>query len=169
MNIFERMESFYRLLLSALSVPWRSYIMAREVQLFNFIWSKDQECFYSNVFYSYLFIAYVIHHTGCSLIRYLYVKASLSPQVAEGYLSRRTFYVCLGVPQILLLLHIFLFYFEGYHKNEEFPFLFYQACKNPYSDYSMQFYKLMPMQQFLLYNYFGLMVYSNIYLYRFLR
>ena len=63
------MEAFYRLLLSALSVPWRSYIMARDVQLFNFLWSKDEECFYSNVFYTYLFVAYIIHHTGGSLIR----------------------------------------------------------------------------------------------------
>ena len=169
MNITERMESFYRLLLSALSVPWRSYIMAQEVQLFNFVWSKDQECFYSQVFYSYLFVAYVIHHTGCSLIRYWYVKASLSPQVAEGFKSRRTLNVCLGVPQILLFFHIFLLYFECYQTNEDVPFLFYQACKNPNSEYSMQFYKFMPMQQLMIYAYCGLMFYSNIYLYRFLR
>ena len=64
------MEAFYRLLLSALSVPWRSYIMARDVQLFSFLWTKDEECFYANIFYTYLFVAYIIHHTGGSLIRY---------------------------------------------------------------------------------------------------
>ena len=69
MNTFERMEAFYRLLLSALSVPWRSYIMAQDAQLFNFLWSKDEECFYANIFYTYLFVAYIIHHTGASLIR----------------------------------------------------------------------------------------------------
>ena len=44
--------------------------MARDAQLFSFLWSKDEECFYANIFYTYLFVAYIIHHTGGSLIRY---------------------------------------------------------------------------------------------------
>ena len=163
------MEGFYRLLLSALSVPWRSYIMATDGQLFSFLWSKDQECYYANTFYSYLFTAYLIHYTGTALIRYWYVRASLRPVVAEGFKTRWTLYVCLGVPQILLFLHIFLFKYYRYYLNEEMPFLFYQACKNPYSDYSVPLSKVMPLQQCMLYCYFAVMIYSNICLYRFLR
>ena len=102
-------------------------------------------------------------------LRYWYVKASLKPEVAEGFKSHQTLYVCLGVPQMLLCFHIFLYYLLYKTTDEEFPFLFYQACRNPTSDYSLKFHKLMPVQQYLLYSYFASMVYSNMYLYRFLR
>ena len=163
------MEGFYRLLLSALSVPWRSYIMANDEQLFSFLLSKDQECYYANTFYSYLFVSYLLHYTGTALIRYWYVKASLRPVLAEGFKTRWTLYVCLGAPQILLFIHIILFKYYRYYLNEELPFLFYQACKTPYSDYSLPLNKVMPLQQCMLYSYFAVMAYSNICLYRFLR
>ena len=64
MNTFDRMEALYRLLLSALSVPWRSYIMAQDVQLFSFLWTKDEECFYANIFYTFVCCLYNSSHWG---------------------------------------------------------------------------------------------------------
>ena len=163
-----RMEAFYRLLISTLAVPWRSYIMATDSQLFSFLLSTEQECFSANIFYSFLSVANIIYHTGGSLLRYWYVKSSLRPEVAQGFMSRKTYYICLGVPQILLFLH-FLDALYVYNTKEDFPLLLYQACTKPYSDYSMPFHKLMPFQVFMMYGYVALMIYSNIYLYMFLR
>ena len=52
---------------------------------------------------------------------------------------------------------------------KKYPLMLHQACLNPYSLYCLSMLKLMPMDQFLLYFYAIIMVYSNFYLYRFLR
>ena len=167
------MEAFYRLLLSALSVPWRSYIMARDVQLFSFLWTKDEECFYANIFYTYLFVAYIIHHTGGSLIRYnlFYIEIFFIISLLSGIgmsrpvLSQRLQRVSspirrsMFVSEFLKCCSSFTSFFTIYSTR--------QQMKNS-SDYSLQLYKLMPVQQYLLYSYFAAMVYSNMYLYRFL-
>ena len=158
----------YRLIISALGVPWKAYIMATDSYLFPFLLTNDQECFCMNTFYSLMSIAIFIYHTGGSLLRYWYVKASLRPEVAEVFMRRKTLVLCLGVPQILLFLHL-LDGLYTFFTSEELPFLLYQACANPELDYSLPFHKLMPFQVIMMYIYMSILIYTNVYLFMFLR
>ena len=162
------MEALFRLLISALGVPWKAYLMATDNYLFPYLLSKDQECFCMNIFYSLMAVGMTIYHTGGSLIRYLYVKASLRPEVAEGFTSRKTFYVCLFIPLVLWLLH-FVDVLIIYNTKKDFPTLLYQACINPKSEYSLPFTQFLPFQVIMMYIYAAIMIYSNIYLYMFLK
>ena len=128
----------YRLIISAIGVPWKAYIMSTDSYVFPYLLTKDQECFCMNTFYSLVGIAPIIYHTGGSLLRYWYVKASLRPEVAEVFMRRKTLILFLGIPQILLLLHL-LDGLKTFIASEEFPTLLYQACINPESDYSLPF------------------------------
>ena len=162
------MEATYRLIVSAIAVPWKAYIMSTDHYLFPYFLTKDQECFSMNIFFSYTNIAYTIYHTGGSLLRYWYVKASLRPEVAEVFMRKRTLALCLGIPQVLLLMHL-LDAIHTYNTTNEFPLLLYQACINPKSDYSIPFHQLMPVQVIILYIYIAIMAYTNVYLFIFLR
>ena len=71
------------------------------------------------------------HLHPLTTLRYWYVKASLKPEIAGGFKSHQTLYVCLGVPHMLLCFHIFLYYLLYKTTDEEFPFLFYQAQTCP--------------------------------------
>ena len=158
----------YRLIISALAVPWKAYIMATDSYLFPYLMTKDQECFCMNAFYSYMSVAVAIYHTGGSRLRYWYVKASLRPKVAEVFMRRKTLVLFLGIPQILLFMH-FLDGLQTYVTSEEFPTLLYQACINPESDYSLPFYKFMPFQLAMVYIYVATMFSTSVYLFIFLR
>ena len=158
----------YRLIISALGVPWKAYIMATDSYLFPFLLTNDQECFCMNVFYSLMSLAVIIYHTGGSLLRYWYVKASLRPEVASVFMRRKTLILFLGIPQILLLLHL-LDGLQIFFTSEEFPTLLYQACINPESDYTLPFYKFMPFQVAMVYIYIATIFYTSVYLCIFLR
>ena len=158
----------YRLIVSALAVPWKAYIMSTDHYLFSYLMTKDKECFFMNIFISYMNIAYTIYHTGGSLLRYWCVKASLRPEVAEVFMRKKTLALCLGIPQILLLMHL-LDALNTYITKGGLPLLLYQACINPESDYSIPFHQLMPFQLIMMYIYVAIMVYTNVYLYIFLR
>ena len=119
----------YRLIISAVGVPWKAYIMSTDSYVFPYLLTKDQECFCMNAFYSFMNVAAVIYHTGGCLLRYWYVKASLRPEVAEVFMRRKTLVLCLGIPQILLFLHL-LDALHTYFTSGELPFLLYQACAN---------------------------------------
>ena len=155
-------------MISALGVPWKAYIMATDSYVFPFLLTNDQECFCMNLFYALMTIAFLIYHTGGSLLRYWYVKASLRPEVAEVFMRRKTLVLCLGIPQILLFLHL-LDLLHTYFTSGELPFLLYQACANPELDYSLPFHKLMPFQVIMMYIYVAIMVYTYVYLFMFLR
>ena len=158
----------YRLIVSALAVPWKAYIMSTDHYIFSYLMTKDKECFFMNIFISYTNIAYTIYHTGGSLLRYWYVKASVRPEVAEVFMRKKTLALCLGIPQILLLMHL-LDALSTYITQGDFPLLLYQACINPESDYSIPFHQLMPFQLVMMYIYVAIMAYTNVYLYIFLR
>ena len=158
----------YRLIVSAIAVPWKAYIMSTNHFLFPYLLTKDQECFFMNSFIAYMNVAYIIYHTGGSLLRYWYVKASLRPEVAEVFMRKKTLALCLGIPQILLLMHL-LDALNTYITKGGLPLLLYQACINPESDYSIPFHQLMPFQLIMMYIYVAIMVYTNVYLYIFLR
>ena len=121
-----------------------------------------------NTFYSLVGIAPIIYHTGGSVLRYWYVKASLRPEVAEVFMRSKTLVLCLGIPQILLFLHL-LDALHTYFTSGELPFLLYQACANPELDYSLPFHKLMPFQVIMMYIYMSITIYTNVYLFMFLR
>ena len=89
-------------MVSVIAVPWKAYIMSTDHYLFPYLLTTDQECFCMNIFFSYLNIAYTIYHTGGSLLRYWYVKASLRPEAAEVFIRKKTLALCLGIPQVLL-------------------------------------------------------------------
>ena len=158
----------YRLLISALGVPWKAYIMATDSYLFPFLLTNDQECFCMNLFYALMTIAFLIYHTGESLLRYWYVKASLRPEVAEVFMRRKTLVQFLGIPQILLFMHL-LDALHTFITSGKVPTLLYQACTNPNSDYSLPFYKFMPFQVAMVYIYTVIMFYTYFYLFIFLR
>ena len=158
----------YRLIVSAIAMPCKAYIMSTNHFLFPYLLTKDQECFSMNIFFSYMNIAYIIYYTGGSLLRYWYVKASLRPEVAEVFMRKKTLALCLGIPQILLLMHL-LDALSTYITQGDFPLLLYQACINPESDYSIPFHQLMPFQLVMMYIYVAIMAYTNVYLYIFLR
>ena len=56
-----------------------------------------------------------------------------------------------------------------YMTKDQFPLLLYQGCINPESDYSIPFHQLMPFQVIMMYIYVAIIVYTNVYLFIFLR
>ena len=92
----------------------------------------------------------------------------MRPEIREGFASRNILYICLGLPQVLLLVH-FLDALRVYITTGQFPHLLYQACIDPASHYSIPFYTLLPFQVIMTYIYIIFGAYNNIYLYRFLR
>ena len=85
------MEATYRLIISALAVPWKAYNMSTDEYLFPYLLTRDQECFWMTCFYSLMSIANTIYHSGGSLLRYWYVKASHRPEGVEVFMRTKTF------------------------------------------------------------------------------
>ena len=162
------MECFYQLLVSSLHVPWKSYLLATDSYLFPFLLTSEQECFSMCVVYNIFGMGTLIHYAGETVIRYWYVKSSMRPELKDSFKNRKMLYMCLGVPQILLLLQN-LDALRLYVTNGQFPTLLYQACLDPTSDYSIPFYKLTPFHVIMAYIYILTGVYNNLYLSRFLR
>ena len=121
------------------------------------------------IFTSILPIGSLLHDTASSLLRYWYVRNSLRPDIQEGLIGKYYYHWLLS-PQILLVMHL-IDGFANYKVKgtEGFPLLLHQACKNPFSEYSIPFYKLMPFQQLMLYVYIYIIIHSNLYLYKFLK
>ena len=44
----------YRLIYSALGVPWKAYILSTDSYIFPYLLTKDQECFCMTVFLSFV-------------------------------------------------------------------------------------------------------------------
>ena len=97
------MECVYQLIISSMAVQWKSYVMATDSYLFSWMLTSEQECFSMCMFYSYCGMGTIIHYAGETVIRFWYVKSSLRPELKEGFAKRKILYVCLGIPQLLLL------------------------------------------------------------------
>ena len=158
----------YRLIISALCVTWKAYIMSTDSYIFPYLLTKDQECFYMNCFYSLMSFASIIYHAGGCLLRYWYVKESLRPEVAEVFKRRKILVLFLGIPQILLFFH-FIDGLYTFITKKDFPTLLYKACTHPELGYSLPFYKFMPFQLILNFVYVTIIVYTNVYLFVFLK
>ena len=163
-----RMECVCFLIISSLAVQWKSYVMASDSYLFSFLLTREQECFCMCLFYSYFGMGSIIHYAGETVIRFWYVKSSLRPELREGFTNKKMLCVCLGIPQLLLLIHN-LDALRLYITTGQFPTLLYQACLDPTSDYSIPFYTLMPFHVIMAYFYILTGVYNNLYLFRFLK
>ena len=162
------MECLYRLLYSGLAIPWKSFLMSSGSYLFPYLLTSDQECFCMTTLIAFTSLGSRIYYSGGTLLRYCYVKSSLKPQVRAGFNSKKIIFVCLGVPQFLLFLHLL----DGlwvYNTKDNVPILLYQACIDPTSNFSVTFFTAMPFQVTMSYVYIFVMVYNNIYLYWFLR
>ena len=120
------------------------------------------------LFYSNFGMGTIIHYAGETVIRYWYVKSSMRPELREGFTNRKIIYISIGIPQILLLIHLVDF-LRLYITKGQFPTLLYQACLDPTSDYSIPFYTLLPFNVTMTYIYILTGAYNNLYLYRFLR
>ena len=162
------MECVYQLLISSIHVPWKSYLMATDSYLFPFLLTSEQECFSMCMVYSFFGMGTIIHYAGETVIRYWYVKSSMRPELSEGFKKRKILYICLGIPQILVLTHV-MDSLRLYLTKGQFPTLLYQACLDPTSDYSIPFYTLLPFNVTMTYIYILTGAYNNLYLYRFLR
>ena len=167
-SCYFRMECVYRLLYSCLAVQWKSYLMATESFIFPFLLNSDQECFCMTSFLAVTSLGSRVYFSGGSVLRYWYVKSSLKPEVTAGVQSRKTLYTCLGIPQILILLHLFDALIV-YNTKEGLPILLYQACLDPTSDFTVSFFTAMPFQVIMSYIYVSIGIYNNLYLYWFLR
>ena len=162
------MECVYRLLYSSLAVQWKSYLMGGDSFIFPFLLSSDQECFCMTSFLAFTSLGSRVYFSGGTVLRYWYVKSSLKPEVTVGVQSRKTLYTCLGIPQLLILLHLL----DGlivYNTKENVPILLYQACIDPASDFSVAFFTAMPFQVIMNYIYGAIGIYNNLYLYWYLR
>ena len=74
--------------------------------IFPFLLSPDQECFCMTSFLAFTSLGSRVYFSGGTVLRYWYVKSSLKPEVTVGVQSRKTLYTCLGIPQLLILLHL---------------------------------------------------------------
>lgn len=120
------------------------------------------------IFTSILPIGSMLHYSVSSLLRYWYVKTSLQPDIQKGLIGKY-YYHWLLAPQILLIMHLFDGFINYKVKGTEgFPLLLHQACKDPFSEYRIPFYKLMPFQQIMIYVYIYIIIHSNLFLYKFL-
>lgn len=104
------------------------------------------------------------------LLRYYYVKCSLQTAVIEAINRNQFMYTCLFFPQLLLLVHLInsLMFIraQGIH---EYPMMLFNACLDPYNVYELNFNKLLPLDQILIYSYTMIFICSNFYLYKFLK
>ena len=162
------MECVYRLLYSSLAVQWKSYLMGSDSYIFPFLLSSEQECFCMTIFLAFTSFGSRVYYSGGTALRYWYVKSSLKPEITVGVQSRKTLYTCLGIPQLLLLLHL-LDALIVYNTKENVPILLYQACMDPTSEFSVSFFKAMPFQALMSYVYTLVGIYNSLYLYWFLR
>ena len=121
------------------------------------------------MFYSYFGMGTLIHYAGETVIRYWYVKSSMRPELKDGFKNKKMLYMCLGVPQILLLLQN-LDALRLYVTNGQFPTLLYQACLDPWDDYSSEMFanNYALIQAFDFEACSLLSIVCNLFLYRFL-
>ena len=70
---------------------------------------------------------------------------------------------------MLLLIHILDALFYVQMNDGDLPILQYQACMNPQTEFKLALYKLMPLTLVLVYTYNGIIIYSNAFLYFYLR
>ena len=112
---------------------------------------------------SVFIIGSIIYTAGTALMRYLYVSQSVNP-VTQKNINVHIFLV----PLILLIFHTFnsvrYFIIHGDH-----PFLLYHACIDPYSFYDIPIFKLLIIDNAMIFFYQAITVLGNVYVWKYLR
>ena len=125
----------------------------------------------------------LVYNASTCLIRFLYVRSSLQVNIQEVY-RRNQFtlmFILIGeginVFNLVSALYYRKIYLHNIHINEtlpassrpELPLILYKACLDPWDDFAIPFYLVMPLNQLIVYICDSIIISSNLFLYRFLK
>ena len=128
-------------------------------------------------------IASIVYNASTTLIRFLYVRSSLQVNVQEVY-RRNQFtlmFVAIGEGINIINLTSAVYYRQALlglsleniqtdaRAGSGLPLILYQACLDPWAVFSIPFYRVMPLNQIIVYLCDMVIISSNIFLYRFLK
>ena len=87
----------------------------------------------------------IIYGSGTSFVRYLYVRTSLISNIQET-LKRDSFIIkSLIIGESLSIFTLGSFYFQRQ------PMILYEACLNPEGNFTLPLYKVLPLNQFIIF------------------
>ena len=177
----KRMDNFHRLAYT-LSIHLRNYKMITgSTFLENLIdnkWVSERllkpqtpitnsfilkACLLISVLPSLFIIGSIIYTAGTALMRYLCVSQIVNPGIQKNNVAH-----ILLIPHILLFFHSFnsVRYFINHGDH---PFLLYHACIDPYSFYDIPIFKLLIIDNVMIFFYQVITVLGNIYVWIYLR
>ena len=127
----------------------------------NFISKKA--CLLISTLPTLLTVGSIIYMTETTWLRAIYISQSLNPFFKKS----KFIWPLLLMPNLFLAFH--LFNSVNYFLNHgDHPFLVYHACIDPYSFYDLPVYKLLIFDFALLIFYDLLIIFGNLYLYKYL-
>ena len=112
-----------------------------------------------------LTVGSIIYMAETTLLRAIYISQSLNP---DNYFKKNKFiWSMILLPKIFMSFHVFnsVNYFLN-HGNH--PFLLYHACIDPYSFYNISLFKVLIIDTSLLLFYDLIIIFGNLYLYKYL-
>ena len=113
----------------------------------------------------------LFYSAATAIIRYIYVKNSLKPNITEVMKKNAYKMKAIVTVESLGLYNFVSFFYYQYGKTgkDRIPFLGYQTCLDPLnSNFSVPFYKVLPVNQCLLWSSTVCIVVFNIFLYKYL-
>ena len=108
----------------------------------------------------------------CNLFRVLFLKSSKSIKPISSPLKSNSYlYYCLIICQLFTCFNLGTFFLgiSGKSGSDRSNFLIYQACYQPDQRFSVPFTNVMPLNALLLYTVDLIIIFGNLYLYRFLQ
>ena len=111
------------------------------------------------------------YSAATAIIRYIYVKNSLKPEITEVMKKNSYKLKAILIVESMGLFNLCSIYFyqNGKKGKDRLPFLGYKACLDHLdSSFSIPFYKVLPVNQFLLWVTNFSIVAFNIFLYKYL-
>ena len=136
---------------------------------------------------TWMSIGSLIYGSGTALVRYWYVSSSLQTRIVENFKSKEFIKTCIFFPQVMIdqfvkfyklscfqvfiCIHFFnTVIFLQQNGLSKYPFILYRACVDPWSEPNdMPLYEVLPFDQALFYVYSLNLIFSNIYLFKYLR
>ena len=113
----------------------------------------------------------LFYSAATAIIRYIYVKNSLKPEITEVMKKNSYKLKAILIVESMGLFNLCSIYFyqNGKIGKNRLPFLGYKACLDHLdSNFSMPFYKVLPVNQFLLWVTNFSIIAFNIFLYKYL-
>merc|ERR1711976_465448 len=132
---------------------------------------KEMDCFLMTLCNAIMTWGDFVYIAVGSLIRYWYVRLSLSANLQSNLKSLKFTNLSIFLPKILILIHLFnsinIVVKYGF---EHYPFVLYKACVNPWGrDSIRKLNQVMPIDQMMVLAYGLTTISCNLYLYKFLR